>query len=290
MAARRGRACTVRPQRSAACHPPPLVPRTPPSGQRHPATPSACPPYPAPPRLTPCPGFLLRETSRAAHHRCQRRPAAPLLAPEHGGVDGAPRGARRRRTRHRHARRRRAACRTRVRACAAPRARQLWRLYARTARCPSVATTLTPHPTPWRPLQVWVNGRSASSSEVLAGALHDNCRASVVGSRSFGKGLIQGVFGLSDGGALVTTVASYATPSGREINLQGAPTGSDASWQRQSCPPVARGALAPAHGGPLGSSAGLRPFASPPLVQPCSLPEAPPDALLSPFSLTSRHV
>ena len=72
------------------------------------------------------------------------------------------------------------------------------------------------------PWQVWVNGRSASSSEVLAGALHDNCRASVVGSRSFGKGLIQGVFGLSDGGALVTTVASYATPNGREINLQGA--------------------------------------------------------------------
>jgi carboxyl-terminal processing protease len=42
------------------------------------------------------------------------------------------------------------------------------------------------------PLEVWVNGRSASSSEVLAGALHDNCRASVVGSRSYGKGLIQG--------------------------------------------------------------------------------------------------
>ena len=89
-------------------------------------------------------------------------------------------------------------------------------------RCPLVARgpSLTPSlPPSW---QVWVNGRSASSSEVLAGALHDNCRASVVGSRSFGKGLIQGVFGLSDGGALVTTVASYATPNGREINLQGA--------------------------------------------------------------------
>ena len=81
---------------------------------------------------------------------------------------------------------------------------------------PSLTHSLLPS---W---QVWVNGRSASSSEVLAGALHDNCRASVVGSRSFGKGLIQGVFGLSDGGALVTTVASYATPNGREINLQGA--------------------------------------------------------------------
>lgn len=74
----------------------------------------------------------------------------------------------------------------------------------------------------WRaPLEVWVNGRSASSSEVLAGALHDNCRARVVGSTTYGKGLIQGVFGLSDGGALVTTVASYATPSGTEINKLG---------------------------------------------------------------------
>ena len=64
------------------------------------------------------------------------------------------------------------------------------------------------------PLEVWVNGRSASSSEVLAGALHDNCRASVVGSRSYGKGLIQGVFGLSDGGALVTTaVKPYPNPN-----------------------------------------------------------------------------
>ena len=48
-----------------------------------------------------------------------------------------------------------------------------------------------------------------------------NCRAKVVGGTTYGKGLIQGVFGLSDGGALVTTVASYATPSGREINLTG---------------------------------------------------------------------
>ena len=90
-------------------------------------------------------------------------------------------------------------------------------------RCPLVARRPSRTPSSLLPSrQVWVNGRSASSSEVLAGALHDNCRASVVGSRSFGKGLIQGVFGLSDGGALVTTVASYATPNGREINLQGA--------------------------------------------------------------------
>jgi len=71
------------------------------------------------------------------------------------------------------------------------------------------------------PLQIWVNSKTASSGEVLAGALHDNCRAKVIGERTYGKGVIQGVFGLSDGGALIETVASYATPSGSEINLKG---------------------------------------------------------------------
>ena len=60
---------------------------------------------------------------------------------------------------------------------------------------------------------------SASASEVLAGALHDNCRAVVAGDRSFGKGLIQGVFGLEDGSGLVITVAKYVTPSG--VSIQG---------------------------------------------------------------------
>mmetsp|Transcript_1505 Transcript_1505/g.4778 ORF Transcript_1505/g.4778 Transcript_1505/m.4778 type:complete len:285 (+) Transcript_1505:465-1319(+) len=72
-----------------------------------------------------------------------------------------------------------------------------------------------------QPLQVWVNGRTASSAEVLAAALHDNCRAKVVGAKTYGKGIIQGVFGLSDGGALIETVASYATPAGAEINERG---------------------------------------------------------------------
>ena len=71
------------------------------------------------------------------------------------------------------------------------------------------------------PLQVWVDQGTASSSEVLAAALRDNCRASVVGGTTYGKGLIQGVFGLSDGGALFETVASYSTPAGDEINKRG---------------------------------------------------------------------
>lgn len=62
---------------------------------------------------------------------------------------------------------------------------------------------------------------SASSSEVLAGALRDKCRAALVGERSFGKGLIQGVFGLSDGGGVVITVAEYQTPDGMRIQNAG---------------------------------------------------------------------
>jgi hypothetical protein len=54
---------------------------------------------------------------------------------------------------------------------------------------------------------VWQDRGSASASEVLAGGLRDNCRALVAGDRSFGKGLIQGVFGLEDGSGLVVTVA-----------------------------------------------------------------------------------
>ncbi len=71
------------------------------------------------------------------------------------------------------------------------------------------------------PLEVWVDGRTASSGEVLAAALHDNCRASLVGADTYGKGVIQGVFGLTDGGALIETVASYSTPAREEIDKKG---------------------------------------------------------------------
>ena len=71
------------------------------------------------------------------------------------------------------------------------------------------------------PLEVWVDQGTASSGEVLAAALRDNCRAKLVGGTTFGKGVIQGVFGLSDGGALIETVASYSTPSRDEINRIG---------------------------------------------------------------------
>lgn len=73
------------------------------------------------------------------------------------------------------------------------------------------------------PLVVLLDDHSASSSEVLAGALRDNCRAVLAGRRSYGKGVIQGVFGLSDGSGLVVTVASYVTPRGDIIQERGLP-------------------------------------------------------------------
>lgn len=72
-----------------------------------------------------------------------------------------------------------------------------------------------------RPLVVLVNKESASASEILAGALHDNHRADIVGEKTFGKGKIQTVFELQDGSALFVTVAKYQTPAHNEIDKIG---------------------------------------------------------------------
>lgn len=71
------------------------------------------------------------------------------------------------------------------------------------------------------PLVVLVNQGTASASEILAGALKDNQRATIVGERTFGKGLIQSLFDLSDGSGLAVTVAKYETPAHIDINKQG---------------------------------------------------------------------
>jgi len=68
---------------------------------------------------------------------------------------------------------------------------------------------------------VWVDKGSASASEVLATAMQSNCRAAVMGEGSFGKGLIQAVYGLNDGSGLVLTVAKYETPAGESIQGVG---------------------------------------------------------------------
>ncbi|KAL2614057.1 hypothetical protein R1flu_025749 [Riccia fluitans] len=71
------------------------------------------------------------------------------------------------------------------------------------------------------PLMVLVNDRTASASEIVAAALHDNCRAVLVGNRTFGKGLIQSVYELSDGSGIILTVGKYVTPGHVDIDRNG---------------------------------------------------------------------
>jgi carboxyl-terminal processing protease len=66
-----------------------------------------------------------------------------------------------------------------------------------------------------------VNEGSASASEIVAGALSDNGRATIMGDRTYGKGRIQSVFELGDGSALFVTVAMYETPRMNVIDKVG---------------------------------------------------------------------
>ncbi|MEO0408151.1 MAG: S41 family peptidase [Cyanobacteria bacterium P01_A01_bin.135] len=99
------------------------------------------------------------------------------------------------------------------------------------------------------PLAVLVDERSASSSEILTGALQDNGRAMVLGTQTFGKALVQAVHELNDGSGLAVTIAHYYTPKGTDISDRGiTPTVelslSSAERRQLSSHPDQRGTLA----------------------------------------------
>lgn len=72
-----------------------------------------------------------------------------------------------------------------------------------------------------QPLAVLINGNSASASEILAGAIQDYKIGTLVGTTSFGKGIVQSTIKLPDGSALKLTISSYYTPEGRNIHEKG---------------------------------------------------------------------
>jgi len=72
-----------------------------------------------------------------------------------------------------------------------------------------------------KPLVVLVDGGSASASEILSGALQDNRRAVLIGTKTFGKGLVQSVRQVGKDSGLAVTIAKYYTPNGRDINKHG---------------------------------------------------------------------
>lgn len=72
-----------------------------------------------------------------------------------------------------------------------------------------------------KPLVLLIDGNSASASEIVAGALQDHKRATLVGEKTFGKGSVQSVLDVSNGGAIKLTTAHYLTPKSRVINKKG---------------------------------------------------------------------
>jgi len=71
------------------------------------------------------------------------------------------------------------------------------------------------------PLVVLIDGNSASASEILSSALHDNNRATLIGTRTYGKGLVQKVFSMPNKSGMNLTIAKYLTPNGQDINNKG---------------------------------------------------------------------
>ena len=71
------------------------------------------------------------------------------------------------------------------------------------------------------PIAVLINGNSASASEIFAGAIQDYEMGKIVGTTSYGKGIVQNIYGLPDGTSLKVTISEYFTPNGRSIHGKG---------------------------------------------------------------------
>src|SRR5699024_2858962 len=71
------------------------------------------------------------------------------------------------------------------------------------------------------PLVVLVNDGSASASEIFAGAMRDHGRGELIGTKTFGKGVVQNIKPLNDGSALKLTISEYFTPNGHNIHKKG---------------------------------------------------------------------
>ena len=104
------------------------------------------------------------------------------------------------------------------------------------------------------PLVVLVNEGTASASEIVAGALQDRDRAVLVGSTTYGKGLVQQVFPLGDASALKFTTGAYFTPSGRNINGKGIQPDVEVhappAMQKRRAIQILKGILASSNGAP----------------------------------------
>lgn len=89
------------------------------------------------------------------------------------------------------------------------------------------------------PLVVLVDGNSASASEIYAGAVQDYGIGQIVGSQTYGKGVVQSIYDLGDGTSLKLTVAEYFTPNGRSINGKGITPDVEVEYQRDEADPEA---------------------------------------------------